>query len=269
MTIETSSKYRSAELTPEQNNEYRQRVLGVVMRWSAVDKKDKTEGRNRKVERILLSIVPESNLEHTDDMIDITYEMEDRCPNLTKAVNMDLVRPIIYFHDGGERLAGDVLAVQNDCKDTKEIKRDREQRAVNALTSYRYIKDQEKGQAIRDIYARYDNCRPEEGLGLDDKEALLTHLIDKVQAVRFGINNVVRQQPDQTNNLYFDPKFSGNNILRFTLPLLDALPDDASMRELIYFVYEEFEQFKQDFPEVAANGRQILIEYARNHRLEL
>jgi 5'-deoxynucleotidase YfbR-like HD superfamily hydrolase len=253
MTAETSNRYLSPKLSSEQNDKY-QGCLGKVIRW--------------RTENGLLSTYPESDLEHVDDMINIISEIEHRFPNLANAVNLEITREIIYFHDGGEILAGDVLAGINNRLTDEQIKRDREQRAVNALTSKRYIKDEELGQSIRDIYARYDNCRPEGGAELNDREALLTHLIDKVQAVRFGIANVVKQKSGQEDGLCFSPKLCRQNILKFTLPLLDALPTTASKRELISFLSEEFKCFKENgFADVYDEGLKQLQDYAINHVL--
>lgn len=186
----------------------------------------------------ILSKIPESNLNHIDGMAAIVNEIEENFPALTKCFDLETVREMVYFHDAGEIITGDEAISNENYAKNKERRWERERIAVGILTREPNVSDPLLRKKLRDIYARYNSCRPERMIELTDKESLFTHLVDKIQAGRFGLENVF----DNHNSSIKATKL----IAQFSGLLFNALPQDNidARNELVLLTQQELNRFR-------------------------
>ena len=204
-----------------------------------------------------ISRVRESLLDHTIGMQKIRRYAMRRFPVFTGNINMIASSETIEVHDDGEMIVGD-LALSRKISDKDKARWKHRERAAFRLMTRDYLKDDAQlKQQARDAYQRYqvlDLNEPE-----DYKVGLFAHLVDKVQAARFGIINVFEHDSDEIDE---NGMSSLKNILKFTYPLLEVLPDETAKVELISFVTEEIKRYrKHGFPEITAFGLQALHAY--------
>lgn len=124
----------------------------------------------------------ETDMDHVLRMFYILSDINKNCPTLSSEVNMEDVQHMIYLHDGGEILVGDLTHGRDDYDVVYPKWKKREHAAFRLIT--RKVEDQEVRLKARRLYTRYTAKRP------DDKEALLTDFVDKLQGLRFGFENV-------------------------------------------------------------------------------
>ena len=124
----------------------------------------------------------ETDMDHVLRMFFILSDINKSCPTLSSEVSMEDVRHMIYIHDAGEIIVGDLTHNRDDYGALYPRWKSREHAAVRLIT--RKIEDKEVMLKARSLYTRYAAKKP------DDKEALLTDFIDKLQGLRFGFENV-------------------------------------------------------------------------------
>jgi len=108
-------------------------------------------------------------------------------------------------------------------------------------------------------FDRYINLNPENQE--EYRVGLFVHLVDKIQAARFGMANVFQSEE---SNGHFNGNVSLEKLLEFTIPLLQTLPNAAQI-DLITFVGEEIDEFRNhNLPKIAQQGLQVLHAYAQN-----
>lgn len=117
---------------------------------------------------IFLPDVPETDMDRVESMLEIFNGMKNTCPSLMKAVDQRAVRDMIYVHDAGEIVNGDLTHLDPDYNK----KHDKHKRKEQLKTKI--------GNLYQRVIAKKDT----------DREALLTHLIDKAQGNRFGFEHV-------------------------------------------------------------------------------
>jgi hypothetical protein len=223
----------------------RKRVLAKTLRWIIDD------------EGLTISRVTESLLGHYRSMHAIENEVRQRFPVFSNKIDMLASAETIEVHDDGEMIVGD-LALSREIPDEDRVRWKHRERAAFRLMTRDYLGDEPQlKQQVRTAYQRYQVLDPEK---LEDyKIGLFAHLVDKVQAARFGMVNVFKQGTEK-------PEENGirslENILKFTFPLLEVLPDKAARTELVTFVTEEIERFgAHGFTEITERGLQSLHDY--------
>lgn len=185
---------------------------------------------------LLVSSRDESDLEHVEDCLGILEEIKDRYVHIPSEVNSTTVGHMLYVHDGGEILAGDLAHTHPNYDLLKpQIKR-REKAAFRLLT--RQIPDAPVRTLARDLYRRCEERRP------GDKEAHLADLIDKDQAVRFGIRHVYNG--GAIRNRQFRDMHLNHSIgvlLKPARMLLASLDSPYAKAEAVNFVEQEIRNF--------------------------
>lgn len=215
--IETLT-YTPDDIDPLINLLYRV-ALGNVERW-IVNKKQSSRLR-------------ESNLGHVNRMLNLVDEIVKDFPILAEPLDIKALKEIIYIHDAGEILIGDDALANKNHEANRPRRWHRENAAVRLLTR-EYISYPSLKQRLRDTYARYENCRPERKIELDDREALFAHFIDKVQGSRFGLEHVFKDEKDCERTV--------KRLLEFAIPLFRATPEDGKP-DCVRFVTQELRKF--------------------------
>lgn len=123
----------------------------------------------------------ENDWDHVRGMFRLLSDINNSCPTLSSEVNMEDVQHMIYIHDAGEIIVGDLTHDRDDYDALYPRWKSREHAAVRLMT--RRIEEKEVMFKARSLYKRYATKKP------DDKEALLTDFIDKLQGLRFGFEN--------------------------------------------------------------------------------
>lgn len=162
--------------------------------------------------------VMETDYDHILAMFKISDELRQRQP-LARAVNFDDVNHMIYVHDGGEVLVGDLALGRPDYSQVRERFKKREKAAIRLLI--RKIHDPETRKSYLAYSQRYENVPAE------DNEALVAHLIDKLQAIRFGVIHVFNGYTlgEIVGGQAVDRSF--NKIINHFKLLMNNLPSDA------------------------------------------
>lgn len=181
---------------------------------------------------------PENDLEHVNRMLIILEEMPERFPHIADEVDFETTAHMIYIHDGGEILAGDLPHSHPDYNILKPQVKRRERLGFRWIT--RQITDIELREYTRELYKRAEGKAP------GDKEAQLTDLLDKTQAVRFGLTYVyngrtikgVRERSMHLNH----------SVTAFLNPaemFIRSLTSEDARAEAVEFVKEEFTMFRK------------------------
>lgn len=178
----------------------------------------------------------ENDLEHTRDMLIILEDMEHDCPNIAGEVDFTTVYPMAYIHDAGEIYAGDLAHTHPDYDNLKPQVKRREKAGFRLLT--RALRDERTKHLARELYERVEQKSP------TDKESQLVDLVDKIQAMRFGIKYVypgdrivdIRQRIVHLNR-------TANVLLKPAEALIYALESPYSKREAVVFMRGELEHF--------------------------
>lgn len=164
-----SERFRnySPPISPDLRNQY-ESALANEFRWK---------------NGLQFSDSEESDLDHVDSMFRIHDEVSYRYPLIFSEVEGEDIFHMIYIHDAGEILAHDLShSVPN--YDAIRTPWKRRERAAFRLLTRDHINDIELRAYLRSLYKRYEERRP------DDKQAHYVQLIDKLQATRFGAENV-------------------------------------------------------------------------------
>jgi 5'-deoxynucleotidase YfbR-like HD superfamily hydrolase len=218
----------------------------------------------------------ETNLDHLEGEHVIADTIFDDFPMLTKGISRIIVHQEIHLHDTPEIITGDDAVGNKDHKAMRQRRWEMERIAFALLTSSENVPNPILRQKLRGLYKRYNNCRPErwktfeqlekerivagkpasrkwETLtqkeideAINDREALLAHFIDKIQASRFGIEYVFRNDEDCTRSV--------DNILEYAIPLFKATPKEGQ-EECIQLVMQELKRFKIHGREAARKGQ--------------
>lgn len=183
------------------------------------------------------SDVRETDYEHVLAMFKISQELKGR-PNLANSVNFEDVDHMIYIHDGGEVLVGDLAIGRLDYLQVQKRFKRREKAAVRYLINR--IPDPNTKQLLRSYSRRYEAVSP------NDNEALVAHFVDKLQAVRFGLVHVFNGNilGEEVGGPVIDRSF--NRIVNYFDSLKSNLPLEATT-DLRIFIKHELEK-------VRANG---------------
>lgn len=190
----------------------------------------------------LPTLEPENDLQHVKRGEVIIDDMQERLPAVRKEVDFEIVRHMFYIHDAGEIIVGDLARQDFDWDKLKPRHKRREKAAFRLMT--REIQDIELQAYARQLYKRAEDKNS------NDKEAQLTDVIDKVQAVRFGLVNVFhgnligkakdlrtqdgrKQQLNTSITILLTPLFSFYNTLEIP----------QARKEFKQFAIEEVDRF--------------------------
>lgn len=153
-------------ISPELNARYRD-ALAKVLRWQG---------------GTLLAATEETNLGHVDSCLHISSKIEGENPYLAQDIDFAIVNDMIYLHDAGEIITEDLCLSRPDYDAVKNGHKRREKAAMRYLT--RHIDDPQTRRIVDQLARRYNQNSQ------TDPEALMTRLIDKIQALDFGLTHV-------------------------------------------------------------------------------
>lgn len=178
----------------------------------------------------------ETDLDHVAGMFFILSEIKQSCLDLSSDIDIATVEHMIYIHDAGEVIVGDLTYGRDDYTRIHDKWKNKERAAFRLLTQQ--IEDEELKRESRRLYQRYILKRK------DDKEALLTDFIDKDQGARFGFRNVFhgRGMNMETRQIHFNR--SVKLITSPIRPLLQLVSQDTQTG-LKNFLAGELERFSQ------------------------
>lgn len=131
----------------------------------------------------------ETDMDHVAGMFIVLSDIQGVCPTLKSDLDISTVQHMIYIHDGGEihPKTGDLAhGVENYDLIHDGWKR-REHAAFRLYT--RLIENPNVKHEARELYIRCAVAKAE-----NDKEALFTDFIDKLQGSRFGFKNVFNEK---------------------------------------------------------------------------
>lgn len=182
------------------------------------------------------STMRESNVDHMRGMLQLLDEVIEKHPAITADMDIQAVRKMIYLHDMGELITGDLVLSRPDYEQVKTDWKKREEKGAHRLIN-KYLKKRYPklaGEAVHyyNRYTHYDR---------NDKEAIFTHLLDKVQAVRFGLRYVYSSEhawgrSERHASQGLDKFFLFANSLR-------AIMSPKERKGLSTFVQEEIDNF--------------------------
>lgn len=178
----------------------------------------------------------ETDKDHVDRSLQILRQIETGVPHLPSQVSFKTVSEIIYIHDAGEILVGDLARSHPDFEALKPSQKKREARAFRVLTQ-RYVKEDGLRDQARALYERYDDYDPA------DREATLAKLIDKLQALRFAKEHIYKKGQRTEGDKARDRSAGllaefGVNLMRNVSPVTRG--------ELMVFLSEELKSYYGD-----------------------
>lgn len=181
--------------------------------------------------------IKETDWDHVIGMFSVLSDIKKACPTLSFEVDIPTVEHMIYIHDLGEIEAGDLTHNRHDYHDVYDAWKRREQISGKWIIR-RNAKDRDIRIQAMEFFDRYSQKRD------DDKEALLTDLIDKIQGSRFGFKNVFhgRRMIKAQREMQFNHTIE--LITKPTKPLL-KLVSPSTQVDLKKFLAEELERFSQ------------------------
>jgi len=150
----------------ELDNQYRA-ALSRILRWQG---------------GTLPSDVEETNLNHVLESLNISNQIKNNYPNIAREIDFTTVNNMIYLHDAGEILTGDLCLSRPDFDEVKNGHKKREKAAMRYLI--RSIDNPQTKQMVSQLARRYLQNSP------TDRESLLARLVDKIQALHFGLEHV-------------------------------------------------------------------------------
>ncbi len=198
-----------------------EKQLGKIIRWKG---------------GILPSSREENDLEHTREMLIILENIEDNCTNIASEVDFTAVYPMAYIHDAGEIYAGDLALTHPNHHSLKPQVKRRERAGFRLLT--KSLEDEYTRNLARELYRKLEQKAP------TDKESQLVDFVDKVQAVRFGIDHVYpgnRMVNAQDRVAHLD--LTANVLLKPAEGLFRALKYPHSKKEALGLIQKELERF--------------------------
>ena len=180
--------------------------------------------------------VYETDWDHVTGMFFVLQDINKICPTLSSDVNVPTIKHMIYLHDAGEILVGDLTHNRDDYYDLYDRWKTREHAAFRILT--KEIKDENIKNQSRQLYKRYVTQNP------TDKEALLTRLIDTDQGLRFGFANVFNGRGMKISSRQMQFNRSVELIRSPSIPLLQVVSPETQIG-LKSFLRDELERFFQ------------------------
>lgn len=115
----------------------------------------------------------ETDMDHVAGMFIVLQDMNNSCPNLPSDIDTEAVKHMIYIHDQGEISVGDLTHNRHDYEiQYPEWKR---KEYIAGRWQLRRIRDKGIRLNAETLYDRCFNIKD------DDKEAMLTDFIDKMQ----------------------------------------------------------------------------------------
>ena len=125
----------------------------------------------------------DTNLTHTESLLDAVTYVEEKYPRLAKEVDLDEDRIELLVHDGGEGLTKIDLPMAGPARNTPAARRVRKLE-TRAFTQFlRRIPDPDTRRAALGSYARITAPDADER---GDLEALMGHYLDKRDSVSIG-----------------------------------------------------------------------------------
>lgn len=180
--------------------------------------------------------VYETDMDHILRMFFILSDMNNSCPSLALDVDIPTTQHMIYIHDAGEILAGDLTHGRDDYKTIYHRWKNREHAAFRILTQS--IKNPDVKLQARELYDRCFRKRE------DDKEAQLTDLIDKLQGARFGFENAFNGKYLTYNDRQIHMNRTVGLLSKPTIALLKLI-SPHTQSDLKYFLRSEFDRFAE------------------------
>lgn len=192
----------------------------------------------------------ESDLEHVAGLFSLADEIRGYYPALAEGMDWEAIDDMIYLHDGGEPFpeVGDYVISNLNQATTKEVHKRRERLGFHWMAR-KYIKDGDLRKKAEKIYERYVNY------SLEDKEALFVHLLDKIQAIRFGLRYVFNDRVLDRDKTLEHAAFSIELVTEYAAPLMKVL-DGKMKSELSAFAQVEIGKYgRAGYPELANEAR--------------
>lgn len=237
-----SKETRLRDLIPPEivaKSDYR---MSKVLRW--------------KKDAVIQSKKPESNLDHVSGMHLLAEELRSNYPVFASAFDWIAVENMIDVHDIGEIVTGDLVISRPDYLEVKKKHKQTERKGFFWLIN-RYIEDPKLREDLAKSYIRYTDLDP------NDPEALLTHLLDKVQAIRFGLTNVYNDRIFPLDVSLEQAGKSIDLIFNFANPLI-SLTSGEVKSQLLAFVQVELGRYrKSGYPELADEARRRLFRVSK------
>ncbi|MEK7517213.1 MAG: hypothetical protein AAB583_01585 [Patescibacteria group bacterium] len=178
----------------------------------------------------------ETDWDHVVGMFFVLSDIKRACPTLSSDVDIETAEHMIYLHDAGEILVGDLTHNRDDYYDLYNRWKSRERAAFRLLT--KAIEDEGIKKQARELYKRYvvqDSS---------DKEALLTRLIDMDQGSRFGFRNVFHGKGMRRAEREMQFNHTMELLAKPTKPLL-KLVSPSTQEGLKNFLKDDLGRFSQ------------------------
>lgn len=210
------------------------------------------DGVPRWIGGLVGSPKPESNLEHVVGLFNLFDEIKIDYPELANSLDQAAVEDMFYVHDGGEIISKDLVRSRLDY-DLVKPRHKRKERLGYVVLLNKYVKDDGLRAKALGAYQRYTDLNP------NDPEALFTHLLDKIQAIRFGLeyvyNGVEARDPARKKLAVRQARMSVDLLLEFAIPLRNILSGEART-ELSTLVQVELGGYRASgFPEITRDAR--------------
>lgn len=192
------------------------------------------------------SLKEESDLDHVDAALGIVGEIEQSYPILAQSIELEIVRDILYVHDAGEIIAGDLPRSHPDYENIRPTQKRKEHLGFELLSAR--IEDPHLRAEARERYFQYEKYKG------NDPEAEMAKLIDKMQAFRFALGNVFDPLSigDRRSEYVRQANESVDLIFKFSSPLFQMLNKEAA-HDLYLFLRSEFQKYETaSFTEVSS-----------------
>lgn len=178
----------------------------------------------------------ETDMDHVAGMFVILSDIQRQCPTLGSDIDIPTVKDMIYIHDGGEihERVGDLPHNTEGYELIHDDWKSREHAAFRLFT--KKIEDPDIRLKVRKLYTR---CVTK---AKDDKEALFTDFIDKLQGSRFGFKNVFngKHMKQASRQIQFNHT---SELLTTPLKPLLQLVTPSTKIDLTNFLREELVKF--------------------------
>ena len=180
--------------------------------------------------------IHETNWHHVIDMFRVLEDINKSCPTIFFEIDRKTVQHMIFVHDAGEIIKGDLTHNRSDYGFVYDEWKRKELTAGKWLM--RKIEDRYIRTQAMKLYERCMSPQPE------DKEALLTDFTDKVQGSRFGFRNVFHGKGMTRANREMQFNHTMQLLTKPAKPLLKLVSPDTQ-EGLKSFLAEELERFSQ------------------------
>jgi 5'-deoxynucleotidase YfbR-like HD superfamily hydrolase len=176
----------------------------------------------------------ENNWQHVSGMFSILNTVTVSSNTLSSDIDIPTVQDMIYAHDLGEILGGDLTHNREDYNEIRNRWKKRE--FLLGLHLLKRIEDPDIRKQAKDLYRR---CFYPQDY---DKEALLTEFIDKLQGSDFGFNNVFhgKGMTQAAKQSQFNRTFG---LLTTPLTPLFSLVSEDTRVDLTNYLLQKLESF--------------------------